>query len=1008
MFANGNLVFISGKYVVENSKPCFTIAYSSIIDNESPNRKFDMFNVPISIPHCIYSAIVNRKPKKIEEFIQFGVNTIEYNSVTSKPYVKIDMMIIYLLKSPKFKYLGVMATKRKSHLFRKSENTKRKNRITNLRQNNEYVQTSNIARNNRRKQKKMNQEFDKTLEQQTMWPQQVNPDIARNALAEFHNKTSLNKSEISEALLLTTTVVDIDSREAEHYTESDSEIDEESDCDDHNLNKFINNNSINNVSNLRTSGILHVDNIPITKKELILYSLQKLVERSNQQSLSNNYNTLKTISVQPLLIHILHSNKLLNEYEDPTLFPAGFPVLYPYGVGAMLISTLNFYDIKLAIEQEQNKQNITNLAILELLKNVNAAGSKLMASHQSQAYPSAVVKYFDIIIWSIINTLIGYNKENSSIFGFIKNYYSVIEYQDHGTPHCHMLVWLYNASDLITLCNKNKYNAEFSQHLLHYVSNIVREDISYLLRKGEILTDDMLKAKYSSPKTIFEKVICTLFHHCNRTCTKYNHGLQKHCRFDFPRELVDPPGIILPDLGIIVIQQTNAFINNHNLYITAACRGNNDIKFIATQKLDLAYIYYITKYDADDQYDLFEEEPTDINFSENIAILNLAIIVRSAPLTITNSNKTIDPLEKFASGLNEEQKKAYFLVCDHYRRNQPIFKCRPSQLLFYLADAEGTSKSRVIQAISSCFGYTSQCQTLLILAPTGIAAANVYGSTIHFAYSFSFGGNSKKPAFLVEETLCQLQELWSVIEYVILEEVCMISQNLLAQFHAFMKKLKATDNSMPFAGINIMFVDSYNRTILIRNNHLKFLSMSDMKDNALCGILPLSINMKVVITVNICANDNLANGLQSILQKIVYDKDFIDLLPCNEKAIILKSPPKYIIIELIGRTPGPYQDLQTNHIPIYPIKHPASFAFTDYKLQGRTLQKAIIDLTSSNTCNGLYIMLSHIQRLNDLLILQPFNESILNMQIPPTLHAEFERFDECTQRTAQLKKWPNV
>ncbi|CAG8780158.1 13660_t:CDS:1, partial [Ambispora leptoticha] len=61
-----------------------------------------------------------------------------------------------------------------------------------------------------------------------------------------------------------------------------------------------------------------------------------------------------------------------------------------------------------------------------------------------------------------------------------------------------------------------------------------------------------------------------LFHHCTRTCKKYNHGLHKLCRFDFPRELVDPPGIIFPEQGIIAIQRTSAFINNHNPYITAA------------------------------------------------------------------------------------------------------------------------------------------------------------------------------------------------------------------------------------------------------------------------------------------------------------------------------------------------------------------------------------------------------------------------------------------------------
>ncbi|CAG8613917.1 21369_t:CDS:1 [Racocetra persica] len=113
VLANGNLVFISGKYIVENSEPCFTIAYSSII-GKNPNYGFDMTAIPICIPHCIYSVIVNREPKEVKEFIHFGAETVEYNSVTGKPDVKIDLTIIYPSQSSRFKYLGPSGSNIKS------------------------------------------------------------------------------------------------------------------------------------------------------------------------------------------------------------------------------------------------------------------------------------------------------------------------------------------------------------------------------------------------------------------------------------------------------------------------------------------------------------------------------------------------------------------------------------------------------------------------------------------------------------------------------------------------------------------------------------------------------------------------------------------------------------------------------------------------------------------------------------------------------------------------------
>src|SRR6185437_2449827 len=99
----------------------------------------------------------------------------------------------------------------------------------------------------------------------------------------------------------------------------------------------------------------------------------------------------------------------------------------------------------------------------------------------------------------------------------------------------------------------------------------------------------MLETEYMRPKTLIEKRMHpsfkpipdpelpdfeenlrldllaiakrTLYHHCNKTCKKYNRGLNKTCCFDFPRELVNPPGIILPEQGIIAVQRTNTLIN---------------------------------------------------------------------------------------------------------------------------------------------------------------------------------------------------------------------------------------------------------------------------------------------------------------------------------------------------------------------------------------------------------------------------------------------------------------
>jgi hypothetical protein len=52
-------------------------------------------------------------------------------------------------------------------------------------------------------------------------------------------------------------------------------------------------------------------------------------------------------------------------------------------------------------------------------------------------------------------------------------------------------------------------------------------------------------------------------------------------------------------------------------------------------------------------------------------------------------------------------------------------------------------------------------------------------------------------------------------------------------------------------------------------------------------------------------------------------------------------------------------------------------------------------------------MLSRVRRLEDLLILRPFKESLLDMKIPSALRKEFERLEDCARNTERLERWPD-
>jgi hypothetical protein len=560
---------------------------------------------------------------------------------------------------------------------------------------------------------------------------------------------SLPEDEVPTALMVMTVMVDIDPSEIEHYTgyttdpidnkNANDDLDNtesEDESDDEKVSDHFGTHNATNISELRHSGIIDTDTISVSEKNRTLISLEKIIHTSSDQSQSST-------------ILMPHSNKPKNEYTDSTLLPAAFPVLFPYGIGghedefrkqhipfkryinhllhlhdpkfrhhrsfifvgfnilqrrevssetylmakqakfeksAELISKLTPNDIEIALEQERNKQQVTNEAILELLRNINIVGGKIMGSHQSRIrlrheiravtirdglpslfitinpadlhspivmmyagkeidintlhsdnFPTAterarlahldstaVAKYFNVVIKKTIEFILGYNSAKDGVFNKVKNYYGVIEYQDRGTPHCHMLIWLQGAPNPIELRNHLKNDENFRERLMDYMNEIIKEDISYLLPDGEYLTDEMLQAEYIAPKTNVERkmhpsflpipdpqlpdfdeklrldllglVKRTLFHRCTKSCKKYNRGGLSTCRYNFTRQVGVAPGKIYSEFGIIALQRLNAYINNHNPYITASCRGNNDIKFIAAVKLALAYIHYITDY----------------------------------------------------------------------------------------------------------------------------------------------------------------------------------------------------------------------------------------------------------------------------------------------------------------------------------------------------------------------------------------------------------------------------
>ncbi|CAG8841408.1 15107_t:CDS:1, partial [Racocetra persica] len=107
IITTGNIVCFLEKFVVENSEQCLTVASANILDTGYSNHEFSIANISSYILHCMLSAFVTRTPQKVNDFIYFGMECLEYNAITSISNIKMKITVLYPFHSIRFqKYLG--------------------------------------------------------------------------------------------------------------------------------------------------------------------------------------------------------------------------------------------------------------------------------------------------------------------------------------------------------------------------------------------------------------------------------------------------------------------------------------------------------------------------------------------------------------------------------------------------------------------------------------------------------------------------------------------------------------------------------------------------------------------------------------------------------------------------------------------------------------------------------------------------------------------------------------
>lgn len=192
----------------------------------------------------------------------------------------------------------------------------------------------------------------------------------------------------------------------------------------------------------------------------------------------------------------------------------------------------------------------------------------------------------------------------------------------------------------------------------------------------------------------------------------------------------------------------------------------------------------------------------------------------------------------------------------------------------------------------------------------------------------------------------------------------------------------------------------------------RLLRVSSSTTNDALGILPLVPGMKIMITENIALAQSVVNGAEGVLLNVKYrlteegGKIAVCALvkipgsgTCVDPTL---GPDVYPIVPT--RTHFKYSSTSEGEFTITRWQLPLlpAYAYTDYKSQGRTLEKAIVDLAECHSLQSLYVMLSRVRSIEGLAILRWFKPTKLYQNLQAEFRREFERLEALNAKTTEV------
>ena len=169
--------------------------------------------------------------------------------------------------------------------------------------------------------------------------------------------------------------------------------------------------------------------------------------------------------------------------------------------------------------------------------------------------------------------------------------------------------------------------------------------------------------------------------------------------------------------------------------------------------------------------------------------------------------------------LNQKQREIFEVVNkwarDYTKNRSSIVHNEVSPLHLFVTGSGGCGKSHLIKTIyysltKALCSKESEKPKVLLLAPTGVAAINIEGITIHSGLGIPIGHHGKNVPKLSDKMRSKLRNKLSELGVIIIDEISMVSNLLLLYIHQRLVEVFGCSQEKAFAGISvIVFGDFY-------------------------------------------------------------------------------------------------------------------------------------------------------------------------------------------------------